>query len=450
MKSKIPVMSLSSDEATDIAADAYFYGFPLVLMDVTRQVMTAVARPDGRKAPMNQFAHNRAFPDPTATDVVNPNSDTLYSAAWLDLSREPMVLSVPAMQRYYVLQMLDAWTNVFASAGTRATGNGKEDFAIVGPSWRGKPPYGLKPIHSPTRFVLVAGRTQTNGEGDYAAVNMVQDQYTLTPLSAWGRPYTPPRGTPFEVGINVTATPLEQVMQMDACAFFSHLANLLKENPPAMADSITLGRFAAIGVAPGKHFELNTFGTAVGQAIETGMTAARTKLVAEARKLQGKNVNGWDILPDNAGNFGTDYECRAYVAFQGLGANLSQDSISLNTMIDTQGRPLNGRNNYVLRFQKGQAPPVNAFWSITAYNTRQCFIPNAMNRYAIGDRNKLKVNADGSLTLHFGNTSPAPEAESNWLPAGTDYFNLTMRLYWPKHEAVSGIWRVPGVERLHN
>src|SRR5262245_35990889 len=200
MRNKVPVPP-SAGEAVQIATEAYIFGFPLVLMNVTREVMTAVSSPDGRRGPINQFVHMRAFPDPTFTDVVSPNSDTLYSAAWIDLSKEPMVLSVPDMDRYYLMQMLDAWTNVFASPGTRTTGNGKGDFAIIGPSWHGKTPDGLKPLQCPTRFLLLGGRTQTNGKEDYAAVNGIQDRYRLTPLSAWGRPYTPPKSTPFNAGI---------------------------------------------------------------------------------------------------------------------------------------------------------------------------------------------------------------------------------------------------------
>src|SRR5262249_16807925 len=156
------------------------------------------------------------------------------------------------------------------------------------------------------------------------------------------------------------------------------------------------------------------------------------------------------ILPDNVGKFGTDYELRAMVALLGLGANLPEDAIYPHTIIDTHGQPLNGKNSYVIHFRKGQLPPAKAFWSITPYNSKQFFIPNAIGRYAIGDRDNLKMGADGSLTIHPSQASPGADRESNWLPVGNDAFNLIMRLYWPKPEAINGTWKVPGVERLRS
>jgi len=447
MKEKLPV-SMSCDDAMNIAEHAFVYGFPLVLMDVTREVMTAVPSPGSRKAPMNHFLHIRTFPDPTFTDVVSPNADTLYSTAWIDLSTEPIVLSVPEMERYYLMPMLDAWTNVFASPGTRTTGNDKGDFGIVGPWWRGKLPDGVKAIHSPTRFVWLAGRTQTNGKEDFRAVNAIQDQYRLTPLGSWGKPSSPPKSAPFNTGIDDKTPPIERVLKMDAGAFFSRLNALMKDNPPAVADSAVLGRFATASIAPGRSFDLNGFEPPIADGLRKGLEAARGKLAAETKKRYGTNVNGWDIAPDNTAAFGTDYHMRAYAAAIGLGANLPQDAIYPHATTDIQGKPLNGKNAYMIRFQKGQLPPVNAFWSITAYNSKQFFSPNPNNRYAIGDRDKLKIEADGSLTIYISSASPGPERESNWLPVPGDAFNLIMRLYWPNSEILKGTWRVPGVERV--
>ena len=194
---------LTEDQAAKVAEDAYIFGYPLVLMDVTKAVSTAVPKPEGTKAPINQFAHVRAFPDATYTDIVSPNADTLYSLAWLDLAKEPMVLSVPDVgKRFYLMQIMDDWTNVFASPGTRTTGGGKGDFAIVGPQWTGKLPEGVKELKSPTNMVWIVGRTQTNGKDDYPAVRAIQDQYKLTPLSAWGKDYTPPGDVPVAKGVD--------------------------------------------------------------------------------------------------------------------------------------------------------------------------------------------------------------------------------------------------------
>ena len=176
---------LKEAEARKLGIEAYVFGYPLVLMDVTRRVMTAVSKPAAGKAPANQIGHLREFPDYTFTDVVSPNADTLYSVSWIDVTKEPMVLSVPAAgTRYYLMQLLDGWTNVFASPGTRTTGGGKGDFAITGPGWRGTLPGGLREIKAPTGMIWMIGRTQTNGKADQPAVHAIQDQYRLTPLGA--------------------------------------------------------------------------------------------------------------------------------------------------------------------------------------------------------------------------------------------------------------------------
>jgi hypothetical protein len=308
----------------------------------------------------------------------------------------------------------------------------------------------LKAVRSPTRFVWLLGRTQTNGKDDVQTVNAIQDQYRLTPLDLWGTAYVPPKSTPYVYGIDLDTPPVDQVTNMDAYRFFSRLAALMKDNPPAVVDSAVLSRFDAIGIAPGRTFLFNSFDSVIADAIGKGVEAARKKIAGEAIKPRGKNINGWEIPPETIAKFGTDYTLRAIVALMGLGANLSEDAMYPHTRMDTHGQPLNGRNAYVIRFQPGQLPPVNAFWSITAYNSRQFFIPNPINRYAIGDRDKLRFEGDGSLRIYISNASPGAEKESNWLPVAPDAFNLVMRLYWPKTEAVKGTWKIPGVERARD
>jgi hypothetical protein len=443
-----PKQIVSADEATEIAVEAYVFGYPLVLMDVTRQVMTAVPKAGALKAPVNQFIHVREFPDPTFTDVVSPNADTLYSSAWLDLTKEPIILSVPDVgKRYYLMEMLDSWTNVFASPGTRTTGNGRGDFAIVGPQWKGKLPADVKEIKSPTNMIWLLGRTQTNGKEDYAAVRSIQDQYKLTPLSSWGKDYTPPDNAPVAAGVDVKTPPEEQVAKMDAATFFARLNTLMKDNPPANADASALKSFAAIGVAPGTPFDLKSLDPVVAKSVEGSVKTAQTKIIAEARKPHGKKVNGWDVMT-NLGSYGTNYLFRSVVALVGLGANLPEDAIYPRATEDTDSQPLTGANSYVVHFPKGQLPPVNAFWSLTMYNSEQFFIQNPINRYSIGDRDKLKFNDDGSLTINIQRESPGKEKESNWLPAPKESFNVLMRLYWPKKEIVDGKWKMPGVERV--
>lgn len=433
---------------SDIASEAYIYGFPLVLMDVTRRVSTNVSRPGENAAPINQLGHKRSFPDDTFTTVVTPNADTLYSFAFLDLAKGPIVLSLPEMgDRYYLMQMLDAWTNVFAAPGTRTTGNGKGDFALAGPGWNGKLPEGVKELRSPTNLVWMIGRTQTNGEKDYTAVRAIQDKYKLTPLSAWGKAYSPPDNVPVDKSIDMETPPIKQTVKLDTATFFARLNALMKDNPPAVADAEALRRFAALDIVPGKQFDLKQLDPAVARGLAQGVDLGRAKIIAEARKPHGKVVNGWEFMT-NIGRFGTDYLWRAVVALVGLGANLPEDAIYPRRTVDADQQTLTGANQYAIRFAKDQLPPVGAFWSISMYNSRQVFVKNPINRHAIGDRDDLKFAADGSLTLYIQNESPGKDTESNWLPAPKDAFNLFMRLYWPKKEILDGSWKPPQVRNL--
>jgi hypothetical protein len=434
-------------EIQKITKEAYIFGYPLVLMDVTRQVGTACPKPGPNCAPMNQFEHKSAFPDHTFTDVVSPNVDTLYSTTWLDLSKEPMVLSVPDTKgRYYLMPMLDAWTNVIASPGARTTGTGKGDFAIVGPGFKGKLPSGLKKIESPTNLVWIIGRTQTNGKADYEAVHTIQKEYKLTPLSAWGKPYTPPTDVPVDQKVSKEA-PVKQVEKMDAQEFFGRLNVLMEANPPAPADAKAMQKFAALGIAPGKKFSLEGFDPAAKSALEKDVKEAYQEIMAKAKKPPSKVVNGW-MLSYDLGSYGTNYPYRAAIALVGLGANLPADALYPLTRVDGEGKPLTGKNKYVMHFTKDQIPPVKAFWSLTLYNDKQFFVKNPLNRYAIGDRDKLKFNPDGSLDLYIQHESPGKDKESNWLPAPKDSFNLIMRLYWPKKSVLDGSWAPPPVKQV--
>lgn len=437
---------LSDEAVAQLAGEAFVFGYPLVLMDVTRAVMTATPKPDGKRAPANQFAHLRQFPDYTFTDVVSPNVDTLYSFAWLDLTHQPMLLSVPdAGNRYYLMPLLDAWTNVFASPGPRTTGTGKATFAITGPNWHEPLPDGVQEIKAPTNLVWLIGRVQTDGPKDYAQARAFQDKLRLTPFGAWGNTYIPPDNVPVTANIDTSKPPAEQVLKMDAATFFRRLNALMKDNPPARADAPALQRFTAIGVAPGAAFNTADLDPRLVAGIERGVAAARQKLLADARKPHGRDVNGWDVMTD-LGNYGTAYEWRAIVALVGLGANLPEDAMYPRAITDGRGQPLSGAQHYVMRFARGQLPPVNAFWSLTVYNNNQALVQNPINRYAIGSRDALKFDGDGALTLYLQHDSPGKAREANWLPTPAGPFNLALRLYWPKPQVLQGRWQIPPVE----
>jgi hypothetical protein len=375
---------------------------------------------------------------------VSPNADTLYSTAWLDLAKEPIVLSVPDTNgRYYLMPMLDAWTNVFASPGKRTTGTTKADFAICGPGWKGSVPSGVNELRAPTQMVWIIGRTQTNGRKDYDAVHGLQAQYKLTPLSAWGKDYAPPASVPIEAAADKQTSPVEFVAKMDGTAFFTRLAALMKTNPPASEDAPIIAKLARIGLVPGQPFNADP---ALAAELDAGAKAASQTIIDEAHK-RGGAAKGW-MVSSGIGLYGTDYAKRAGVAYFGLGANLDADAMYPSARNDLDGQPLDGANRYVIHFEKTKTPPVEAFWSVTMYNDKQAFVDNPLDRYAIGDRDALKPNADGSIDLYIQNESPGADKESNWLPAPKGSFNLVMRMYWPKDEALKGEYAIPPLRKV--
>ena len=439
---------LSADEAEKINVEAVAYGVPLVVMDVTKRVSTNVPGPQpNAHAPVNQFGHALQYRPASDHTVVRMNVDTLLSWAWLDLSQEPIVLSVPDTRgRYYLMPMLDAWTNVFASPGTRTTGNGAGHFAVTGPLWMGALPKGVKEIKAPTNTVWIIGRTQANGPQEYAAVNAIQKEYKLTPLSAFGKPYTPPPGV-VDPAVDMKTSPADQIATMDATTFFKTLARLMASDLPPATDAPVLARLAKIGVVPGQDFDPGKLDPAVAKALGDSVKIAWQQL-QEAAKTTGKTVNGWAIAPNNAGNFGTDYQLRGVITVVGLGVNLTADAIYPTAFTDGDGKPLSGDHRYMVHFDKGQAPPANAFWSLTMYDAQSFFVENPINRYNIAAWMPLKYDPDGSLDVYVQKDSPGKDREASWLPAAAGDFSITMRVYWPKPAMLDGSWTPPPVKRV--
>lgn len=436
----------SASETSRVAADAYIFGYPLVLMDATRQIATATSTPSATRAPTNCFAHLREFPDPSFTDVVSPNVDTLYSVAWLDLTEQPIVLRLPDMgRRYYLMQCLDAWTNVFAAPGTRSTGREAQEFAFIGPDWTGMLPPTLPSIHAPTNMVWIIGRTETRSPRDLGEVHGLQDQYLLTPLSEWGTAYRAPIRHAGPGDLDLRMPPVEQLARIDAGSFFDCLNMLMKSNPPSAADKRAMSRFASIGIRPGAH--LDDPDDALIAELSAGVRTARTRLLEQSHTGFGPSVNGWEIAPSEIGRYGTNYLLRAVTAMVGLGANLREDAVYPRAIVDSGGKPLSGANRYTITFPTGATPPVNAFWSLTMYDDKQALVANSMKRYAIGSHDALAFDADGALTILIQHAAPGAEHERNWLPAPPDAFNLVMRLYWPSEAILSGRWAPPSIQR---
>jgi hypothetical protein len=435
------------DQATyQLARDAYFYAYPIVSMDATMRQVTNVpnATTVPMRAPINQFAHARTYPSAEDRDIVRFNFDTLYSLAWIDVAREPMVLSVPDTGgRYYLLQMLDMWTDVFAVVGQRTTGTKAGHFALVARGWRGALPQGVTKIEAPTLRFRILGRTQTNGPADYANVHKVQDGYKLAPLSAWGKTFTPPKDVPTDPGVDNKTPPMVQVNRVDGVGMLTRLRALIGRYPPHTNDYPILLRLRALGLDPEKPFDPKKLDAATVATINAAAKDALEDL-ARSMKTIGRHVNGWNILTDNVGTYGTSYKQRAIVALGGLGANLPEDAIYPTAFVNGAGEPLTGANKYVLHFDKGKLPPAEAFWSITMYDKDGFQVPNAISRFAIGDRDKLTFNPDGSLDIYVQAESPGADKESNWLPAPKDApFQPTMRIYSPRPDVADGSWSPP-------
>lgn len=430
----------------ELATDAYIYGYPLVTMEMTRRVLTNVAAPEGKNAPMGQFANLREYPDAKFRAVTAPNADTLYSSAFIDVGTEPHLLSIPEEDgRYYLMPMLSAWTNVFAVPGKRTTGTGPQTYFIAGPGWSGSVPSGAKLIQAPTNLIWILGRTYCTGAPeDYRAVHALQDQYRLIPASAAGKPYTPPPGR-VDPSVDTKTAVREQVNRMDATTYFNMLATLMKDNSPALADGVPVAKMASLGIVPGQPFDPARLPPATREAIAQAPKEAIPRIMGHM-KTAGQHVNGWTFTT-NGGDYGKDYLQRALVTAVGLGCNLPQDAVYPVAMVDAAGRRLTGASTYVMRFPAGELPPVNGFWSLTMYDADYFFVDNPINRYSLSPRDSLKANPDGSVDLLIQHESPGAQREANWLPAPAGPFILMLRTYWPKDVLLNGSWAPPPVTR---
>jgi len=440
-------------EAFVQGVEAYIYGYPLVTMEYTRRVMTNVEKPEGTRGPMGQFVRLREYPDATFRDVTAPNADTLYTTLWLDVSKEPWIISVPDMKgRFFLLPMLDGWTDVFQVPGKRTTGTKAQTFAITGPGFSGTLPAGVTEYKSPTSMVWLLGRIYCTGTpDDYKAVHALQDKVTAVPLSAWGKPYTPEPGK-VDPAIDMKTAVRDQVHALDAAAYFKLLAELMKTNPPKAEDAPMVAKLAKIGLVPGQDFDMAKLDPAVAKGLAKAPKPSQEQILAWLKEGIAAGdftlEHGW-AFSTKVGVYGTRYLQRALVTAIGLGANRPQDAIYPTSTGPDLLKKYSGDKKYVMRFEKGRLPPVNGFWSLTMYDKDYFFVDNPLNRYTLSQRNALKPNADGSVNLYIQAESPGKDKESNWLPAPKDEFILMMRMYWPKEQSPSlldGSWKIPEVK----
>jgi hypothetical protein len=443
----ITAMLLVMKDKIMLGAEAYLYGYPLVMMETTRIQSAKYIGPE------NQLRMVRQFPNAQFKEVVRPNVDTLYTTAFISMKEGPWAFEMPANnKRYELMPFMDAWTNVFASPGTRTSGNQGGTYLLAGPEWNGQVPKGMTLLKSPTDMVWLIGRTQTNGTADFATVHELQNRLRLT---KWPQPPDSLSASTdskrdaqpsWQVSTEPSLTPVAQMKALNTTEFFNRLMKLMVSNPPSPEDAPLLARLAQLEIKPGQAVHLSG---------SNALSFSLGRWIANQRVMKALNTKAqdgsWSYPPLNLGRYGTDYNTRAAVAMVGLGANLPEDAAYPNTALDHQGQALNGKHRYRLHFAANALPPVKAFWSITAYGADEFLIDNPLQRFAIGDRDPLVFNADGSLDLWVQATPPSQkEAAANWLPVQMGApFLLNARLYWPEDKALNGQWKMPVVERLN-
>jgi hypothetical protein len=458
MTQPVEAQSVTPAEAQQIAADAYVYGYSLITTEVTRVQMSNVLKIEGLKSPIGQFLNVPRYPPADYRGISAPNADTLYSIVWLDLS-EPQVFSHPDMgSRFYLFEVTDLWMSDSESSPSKRTAvNGKAaNYLFTGPGWKGEVPSGMTHLPVATRYMVILGRTYADGtEEDYKTVNALQAQYKITPLSAWGKPYTtvaPPVNP--NPGFSMTDKPQAVILAMGTEGYFNLLAKLMGGDAPAAAgDAPMVARMAKIGILPGKPFELSKLDPAIQTALKDIPQTALKKIEANKDNM-GEKTNGW-VISKGLGTYGpADYVKRATVAAFGWPANQERDAVYPYTEVDSVGQKLTGANKYTLTFAKDAIPPVNGFWSITMYmiDGGWWFVPNPLNKFTVSLRDNPKFNTDGSLTLYFQNESPGKDKEANWLPAPKGDFLPMMRMYWPKDTSpsiINGSCKPPSVVKAN-
>ena len=448
------VVAPSLEQTQAIAEEGFIYGLPIV-MNYAVMYEYAVDKDSGQyKAPFNQIKNEARVFTYEDTAVVTPNSDTPYSFLWLDLRAEPMVISVPAVDkdRYFAVQLEDGNTFNYGYIGSRTTGSDGGDFLLVGPEWKGETPAGIKQVfHATTQFGLCGFRTQLFNAADMPNVEKVQSGYKAQPLSAFlGQPA--PAAAP--------AVDFPKIdKEMVKTNFFGYLDFALQFAPAGPEEEAIRAKLASIGIGPGRTFDFNELSDEHKAAVALGMKSGEEK-IEKYLATEQKSVNGWKLSSffGNREFFHGDWMLRAAGAKAGIYGNDAEEAAYPMTREDATGAALDtSQHNYTLTFRDGELPPVNAFWSVTMYDGKtQLLIENSINRYLINSPMlpDMKKNADGSLTLHIQKDSPGEDKEANWLPAPDGPVYLVLRMYWPKSEAPSvlpigkGTWQPPGIVQV--
>jgi hypothetical protein len=376
---------------------------------------------------------------------MRPHADSLSSIAWVDLSKGPLVLGVPPIDRFYLLPVYNAWYDLEFVVSSRTAEGGARNFGLVGPHWQGRLPESVERVSLTTDTAWINGRFQAD-TADIDSVHRVQDQVRLTPLSEWGRPAVS-HSNPFLPNVDSRTSPQEQVFSLDTATFYTRLAKLLRRITPQAYDTPMFERLAQIGILAGTDFAFEMLDAATVRAMHAALPAAQAKITSAEQSVDERVADNWS-LHVHPGRFETRYMDRALGVRQALASSLADDVVCFHTNVDQAGQLLKGSHHYVIHFDQGHSPPVNAFWSITLYNARYLPAANPINRYHIGSLDRLRIHNDNSVSIYIQHQWPGIDTDSNWLPAPGDAFELVLQLYWPKPEVLQGRWRPPAVVRV--
>lgn len=431
-----------------VLAEAYEYGMPLVLMDLMKENATNVSKPDkvqGR-APKNQFSHLSPVTSNNFKTFPRPDTNAYYSLAWLDLSDGPVVLETPDTDgRYYIMPLMDAWGNVYASIGKRTTGTFPNRYLIVGPHWNGSVPSGIQAIKSPTEITWIRGSMLTDSTKNKKSTAKVQQGFKLYPFRVSDQKYVAPKGA---VDPMIQAAPAaNKLFTLTTADYFNRLNRLMMTNPPAKEDQEILNKISKYGIGPGLAFNPESLSEADQAELSRLPALMKNKFdnfqVSEAQGMQGTGEN-W-IKFRGPGEFQTDYAARAFAAYQGVALDNPEDIVGAVTTRDDTGAKLTGDKRYILHFNKDQLPKTNERWTLTIYDSQGQIVKNKLSRFSLGSKNKMTYNSDGSLDIFIESSSPGKLRESNWLPSPKGEFQVMARLYSPKKEALSPEWTLPSI-----
>lgn len=425
------------DDIWELVSEAYAYAFPLVLTHETMLNSTNTETPVTGRSPINQFIHAKNLANAQFKTVVTPNVDTVYTQAWLDLSGEPLIYVMPEADRFFNVQLLDAWTNTVAVLDAPGI------YALTLPGWAGELPDGAVRVDVPTATAWFIARIVLSGKDDLPGVYAIQEQMRLLPLSAYvrGSEYAAPTGL---YTAENDFIPIQKVLSMDSKTFFDTANALMVANPPAADDAPILARLAAIHVGPDMTFDTGVLSGDIASGWTQMLTSLRASLQAQSQSYAVR-MGQWTYYDAPIGDFGTEYTYRAMVALVGLGANTVDVAIYPKTDVDESGAPLTGEKRYILHFDALPPTLEGGFWSVTAYGSDDFLIDNPIDRYCINNRSDFVLSDDGTLDILLSATQP--EDIANWLPVSGDAFHLFMRIYLPDMHALEG-WQPPVIRAL--